>query len=455
MPATTDRFPIEAEQNLIALSFIDAEWLTRLKADLKPADFAEPKHQTIWAAIDATTFPGQVASEDVLIDYLRKLNLLEQAGGISGIVGLTSQTHVSPQASRWLESVTEATRLRKLDSRIASLSRKAESGMFSAEEITNELQIIQNETAPRKAGDTGPKNFSLYDLLNFEKEKDPNAVLGDRWLCKASSCMLIAQTGAGKSALCTQMALSWAMGRDAFGIKSVGRRRLRSVIIQSENDLGDVSEAVQGAIDSLGLARASQEVADLAHMVHFYREAIRTGEDFGTMLRQLVIKHQADIVWIDPLLGFAGIDIADQEAVSHFTRHIIQPVLDETGVILMTVHHTVKPVKDAGKVNLSDLAYAGAGSADLANWHRASMVLQKDPTPEGQDELPHYTLRLAKRGGRAGVKDDQGQYTRTIPLQHSKVHGRIAWERRQTSDIANRPIQQAHRSVLIGDESPI
>jgi hypothetical protein len=189
-------------------------------------------------------------------------------------------------------------------------------------------------------------------------------------------------------------------------------------------------------------------------MVHFYREAIRTGEDFGTMLRQLVIKHQADIVWIDPLLGFAGIDIADQEAVSHFTRHIIQPVLDETGVILMTVHHTVKPVKDAGKVNLSDLAYAGAGSADLANWHRASMVLQKDPTPEGQDELPHYTLRLAKRGGRAGVKDDQGQYTRTIPLQHSKVQGRIAWERRQTSDIANRPIQQARRSVLIGDESP-
>jgi RecA-family ATPase len=454
MPATTDRFPIEAEQNLIALAFIDADWLTRLKADLKPSDFAEPKHQTIWSAIDATTFPGQVAAEDVLIDYLRKLNLLEQAGGIHGIVGLTSQTHVSPQASRWHESVLEATRLRKLDARIASLSRKSESGMFSAEEISADLAAIQADTVPRKAGDNGPKNFSLYDLLNFEKEKDPNAVLGDRWLCKGGSCMLIAQTGAGKSALCTQMALSWAMGRDAFGIKSVARRRLRSVIIQSENDLGDVSEAVQGAIDSLGLARASQEVAALADMVHFYREAIRTGEDFGTMLRQLVIKHQADIVWIDPLLGFAGIDIADQEAVSHFTRHIIQPVLDETGVILMTVHHTVKPVKDAGKVNLSDLAYAGAGSADLANWHRASMVLQKDPTPEGQDELPHYTLRLAKRGGRAGVKDDQGQYTRTIPLQHSKVQGRIAWERRQTSDIANRPIQQARRGVLIGDESP-
>jgi len=145
MPATTDRFPIEAEQNLIALSFIDADWLTRLKADLKPTDFAEPKHQTIWAAIDATTFPGQVASEDVLIDYLRKLNLLEQAGGISGIVGLTSQTHVSPQASRWLDSVTEATRLRKLDSRIASLSRKAESGMFSAEEITNERILLASQ----------------------------------------------------------------------------------------------------------------------------------------------------------------------------------------------------------------------------------------------------------------------------------------------------------------------
>jgi hypothetical protein len=81
--------------------------------------------------------------------------------------------------------------------------------------------------------------------------------------------------------------------------------------------------------------------------------------------------------------------------------------------------------------------------------------LQKDPTPEGQDELPHYTLRLAKRGGRAGVKDDQGQYTRTIPLQHSKVQGRIAWERRQTSGIAIRPHPASPRDTLIGNATSV
>ena len=145
-----------------------------------------------------------------------------------------------------------------------------------------------------------------------------------------------------------------------------------------------------------------------------------------------MLAHKADLVFVDPLLGFAGIDIADQEQASHFLRHIIQPVLTETGVILFSIHHTTKPKPKAEQTGATsgDLSYLGAGSAELANWHRAVMVLQKDTPAEGQPEQPHFTLRLAKRGGRAGLKDINGDFTTSIPLRHAKEPGVIRWDRR-------------------------
>jgi hypothetical protein len=197
----------------------------------------------------------------------------------------------------------------------------------------------------------------------------------------------------------------------------------------------DVAESIQGTLDGMGIPRGSQLVDQLADRVFYYREAVKTGEAFGLLLRELVTRHKADCVWIDPILGFAGVDLSDQEAASHFLRHIIQPVLQDTGVILFSVHHTTKPSKDKS-TSLSDLAYSGSGSAELANWHRSVMVLTKDPTAEGLDEQPFYTLRIPKRGGRAGLKDDQGNYTSSIPLRHSREQGRIAWERRSQSTVA-------------------
>jgi RecA-family ATPase len=284
-------------------------------------------------------------------------------------------------------------------------------------------------------------------MVTSDKEQDPSCVLGNRFLCRGGSCLLVSQTGAGKSALVTHAALSLALapGHDFFGIKS-RKGPLTSVIIQSENDEMDVAESIQGTLDGMGIARGSQIIDQLSDRVFYYREAVKTGEAFGVLLRELVTRHKADLVWIDPILGFAGVDLSDQEAASHFLRHIIQPVLQDTGVILFSVHHTTKPAKDKS-TTLADLAYAGAGSAELANWHRAVMVLTKDPTAEGMEEQPFYTLRIPKRGGRAGLKDDQGNYTSAIPLRHAREQGRIAWERRSQSAVAT---QTPHSSPAKG-----
>lgn len=440
---------IEAERHLIACAFHDAAWLAAAKRDLRPDQFAEPRHQILWRSIVDTTSDGAPADEVSILADLEQSRLIDNAGGRSYVNELGTLLYgPSPSVARWQQQIVDADRARSLAVSLDILRAKVESNAYTADELVAELTLAASAATAteRKKGDTGPSRFPFADLLAFDRDSDPTAVLGNRWLCRGGSCLLVAQTGAGKSALTTQAAMSWALGRDFFGIKSkVGP--LRSLVLQSENDLGDVAEAVQGTLAGLGVPAASEQALDIADRVAFYREAVRTGEDFGKLLRELVLAHRADLVFVDPLLGFAGIDIADQEQASHFLRHILQPVLTETGVILFSIHHTTKPkpkAEQGGNGTSSDLSYLGAGSAELANWHRAVMVLQRDQTPEGEPEQPYYTLRLAKRGGRAGLKDDKGDFTTTIPLRHAKEPGVIRWDRRLTAE----PTQTADPSTL-------
>jgi len=429
---------LEAERIVIGNAFHDPEWLATAIKDAAPDLFVEPRHRIVWRAIRETTTPGNPADEVAIMAHLQQEGTLEQVGGYASIAEFPARlTGPAPFAARHLESFKEDAKKAKVVDAMRRLAGMAH--VLNSAEVADEAKRIAALAEPdRKPGDNGPARFDFADLVAFDRESDPTTVLGNRWLCRGGSCLLVAQTGAGKSALTTQAAMTWALGRDFFGIRPK-RGALRSLVIQSENDLGDVAESVQGTLAGMGIATSSQLASEIGQRVAFYREAVRTGEDFGKLLRELVIAHQADLVFIDPLLGFAGIDIADQEAASHFLRHILQPVLTETGVVLFSIHHTTKPKPKAEQAgnNANDLSYLGAGSAELANWHRAVMVLQRDQTPEGQPEQPHFTLRLAKRGGRAGLKDGNGDFTSTIPLRHAREPGVIRWERRTDTPSAN------------------
>ena len=422
---------LEAERIVIGNAFHDAEWLATAIKDAQPDLFLEPRHRIVWRAIRDTTTPGNPADEVAIMALLQQEGTLEQVGGYSSIAEFPARlTGPAPFAARHLESFKEDAKKQRVVEAMKRLSGMAH--VLNAAEMADEARRIAALAEPdRKPGDNGPSRFDFAELLSFDRESDPTTVLGNRWLCRGGSCLLVAQTGAGKSALTTQAAMTWAIGRDFFGIRPK-RGALRSLVIQSENDLGDVAESVQGTLAGMGIGASTQLASEIGQRVAFYREAVRTGEDFGKLLRELVIAHQADLVFIDPLLGFAGIDIADQEAASHFLRHILQPVLTETGVVLFSIHHTTKPKPKAEQAGntANDLSYLGAGSAELANWHRAVMVLQRDQTAEGQPDQPHFTLRLAKRGGRAGLKDGNGDFTTTIPLRHAREPGVIRWERR-------------------------
>ena len=423
---------LDAERHILAVSI--AQGLP-LPDGLIPSDFFEPTNQDIASAITALIDEGTTPDELTVSQRLRQLGSPVEAFAVSDLS--TTGQFIQPNPA-WSRAVIKALNLRKIaENSRAVLKVINEAGADPDAILLAQEQLAKSLIRRKGQGKETSQAFDFRTMVASDKEQDPSCVLGNRFLCRGGSCLLVSQTGAGKSALVTHAALSLALapGHDFFGIKS-RKGPLTSVIIQSENDEMDVAESIQGTLDGMGIARGSQIIDQLSDRVFYYREAVKTGEAFGVLLRELVTRHKADLVWIDPILGFAGVDLSDQEAASHFLRHIIQPILQDTGVILFSVHHTTKPAKDKSSTSLGDLAYAGAGSAELANWHRSVMVLTKDPTAEGMDEQPFYTLRIPKRGGRAGLKDDQGNYTSAIPLRHAREQGRIAWERRSQSAVA-------------------
>lgn len=284
------------------------------------------------------------------------------------------------------------------------------------------------------------RTFSIKELLKFKPDEDPNCLLGERWICKGGSCVIVGQSGLGKSSIAIQAAVTWALGKSFFGIPS--KRPLKSLFIQAENDEGDLAEMVQGVINGLGLKPDSAEVEQIERNVVIVSDSSHTGEEFTQNVQRRIDRHRPDLVWFDPLLSFIGDDISKQSVCSQFLRTWLAPISDSSGVAWMMMHHTGKPSNDPKarqSWNKSDHSYAGIGSSELTNWARAVCLLERV-------DDDNFSLRLAKRGKRAGAMDLQGVKTERIWLQHAPAG--IQW-----LQVAEPPPKPSKHRVAKGEKT--
>lgn len=282
--------------------------------------------------------------------------------------------------------------------------------------------------------------FTISKLLEFQADKDPNTVLGERWLCRGGSCLIVGQSGTGKSSLAMQLAILWALERPAFGI--LPAKPIRSLFIQAENDLGDMAEMFQGVWQGMGLPGGDQPeyIRAVNERIAIRKLSTHTGPAFCQAARRLIDKHKPDLVWIDPANAYIGDDIAKQSVCAQFFRNGLNPIAEATGVIWMIMHHTTKPPKEAKAKqgwNISDWSYEGAGSADLTNWARAVLVL----VPKG-DNI--FELKLPKRGRRAGARDPHSNRTTSVWMQQSR--DKICWNQIPEPEEEEAPAKKSSRS---------
>jgi len=276
-----------------------------------------------------------------------------------------------------------------------------------------------------QAEDESLDPMPLETLGCYDTDNDPNTLLGKRWLCKRGSLVIVGQSGIGKSSLCMQLMLSWALGLPAFNIAPV--RPLKSLLIQAENDIGDLAEMFQGVTRGMASSGIPCTAALLGKNVVIYRDTTRVGAEFALLAERLILKHRPDLIWCDPLLNYIGDDLSLQKVVADFCCVLLNAIAKRTGVAWVLLHHTGKPAKD-GKASAhwtaSDLAYSGLGSSALVNWSRETAVLTRCKTPEGMP--PTFQWTMTKRRKRAGLLTPAGEPAESIFLQHSPCSG-IHW----------------------------
>lgn len=291
--------------------------------------------------------------------------------------------------------------------------------------------------------------YETKDLFKVDTSDDPDSLIGyaNRFLGKGGSWLWVGPSGIGKSTLIASFLIHAAAGVAWFGITF--RRPLRIVVIQAENDRGDLAEMVRGAINASELNPDQCELA--MKNIRWVHETERVGQPFCERVGSLILSTASDVVCVDPLLSYIGDDISQQKVASQFLRNGLQPILKRTGAIALVCHHTGKTPKDSGSYkgwNDSDFSYLGIGSSDLTNWARAIATF----TPHGSN-TGIYRFLLAKRGSRAGLRDmTTGERTNAIYLTHS---GRgQGWTQCEAPEIEEKP-RNGGRTPKLRDEDVI
>src|ERR1700757_3765451 len=117
----------------------------------------------------------------------------------------------------------------------------------TAEEKIQGKKVLYSEFfAIKEAQDTEAgaeaEEVTIDDLELFDRDNDNANLIGNRWLCKGAQAAITGPTGVGKSSLTLQIAIRWILGRPVFGaLRPV--KPMRVLLIQAENDLGDIAEA--------------------------------------------------------------------------------------------------------------------------------------------------------------------------------------------------------------------
>lgn len=270
----------------------------------------------------------------------------------------------------------------------------------------------QGEQKPKQP----PPKVVPIGALDTPPAHDPNELLKYRYLCRGGGMLVVGPTGVGKSSLGMQAALCWAIGREFFGIAPA--RPLRSLLIQSENDDGDLAEMRDGVLK--GLAFTEEERAAACTNLLVATEDVRTSKEFcDEVLAPLLEAHKPDLIWIDPALAYLGGETNSQKDVGAFLRNGLNPLVHQHHCGVVVLHHTNKPPSGAEKPKWqgSDFAYLGSGSAEWANWPRAVLAVRST----GSHAI--FELQAGKRGSRlrwVGA-DDERVFSRLIG--HAKDGG--------------------------------
>lgn len=412
---------IEAEKGIIGSVLVSrGEAMAEARRHTNEHYYYHPSHRTIFTALCDMWDSGVKLDLITFTQFLRDRGKLDEVGGAAYVTDLFSFVPAAANIQYYIDIIREKYVQRQIIMVGSQMMRAAHGDQASGnmaellESFTYKLDRIKHDAG----GPNGSEQFSFADLMAFDSKHDPDCLVGNRYIVKGGSSLWCGGSGYGKSSLQLQLAVYWSCGEDCFGLRPV--RPLKSLIIQAENDKGDMGEQLQGVIAGISAAgdldvQRKRELIEKNVGIH--RVVSKSGPAFLGLLETLLDIDRPDMVWIDPLFAFSGCDLLNPEKTGRFLREGLFAMCDKHKTACNVIHHIGKPVKDpkgnAPKLSELDYQYLGFGSSEIQNAFRAINVL----IPCGSGV---FKLVLSKRGERAGAKDIEGKWARSVFLTHSK-----------------------------------
>jgi hypothetical protein len=304
--------------------------------------------------------------------------------------------------------------LHKLADSIKDTTHKKPRGHLLGDTPRDEKDAQDAEQAAEREMTGG----SILDFANAPVDTTAT-LLGDRYLCRGGGMFVVAPSGQGKSSLSCQLAVEWSIGGDPIGIKAV--KPLRVLIIQGEDDQGDVTEMTKWVMNA---GFSQEKLSMIGRNTHIETVNNVVGDKFIKVLDNFCGKWMPDIVIINPYTSFLGKEPKDDEAANRFLREGLTPLLHKHGCAAVIMHHTPKTqFNPSADFTTTDFMYRGAGCASMTNWARAYLVFE----PVNEEKL--FRFVAAKRGQRIGWESAVRFY------RHSRVPGEIKWLQASTEEV--------------------
>jgi AAA domain len=285
---------------------------------------------------------------------------------------------------------------------------------------------------------------NILDLLDLEIDPSSN-LLGDRWLTRDGCGFIISPSGHGKSSASIKVAISWAIGRIAFGINPA--RPLRIVVTQSEDDDAD-SKKFSQIIRKMKLTDKELELLKNNTRFEFRRDL--TGDRFIKAVDAFLTEFPADLLIINPLSGFLLCDLKDDERVGEFLRNKLNAILVKHRCAVLIFHHTPKTnFTKLDNMQWYDWMYAMSGCAALTNWSRSVLVVAPSKVPGT------YRFIAAKRFDEIEWTEREYWFahSREILKDNGNEYEIIDWVPASQDQIASaRPIERETRRTWTSDQ---
>jgi hypothetical protein len=253
---TTVHYDQQAELAILGAILLEPQRATKLADHLEPADFYQPRHETIWTAIHDVNAQGILPDVIVVAQHLQDQGTLNRVGGGLYLHRLMESCPTPLNAEYYAESVRNAARIRTVGAATAKLQHLVN----TATPDTLDLVLSESmQTIDDVAIRVGPAHKTVVRVPNITEilsgEDDDTYDWVIPGLIEHQERIIItADEGAGKSTLLRQIAMTTAAGIHPFTHERIdpirvlhidvenslrqSRRRYRPLLIQAVDQVG-------------------------------------------------------------------------------------------------------------------------------------------------------------------------------------------------------------------------